>query len=182
MINLSVVREHVDKAFSVNLKGVYTLIESSIVNKVNLFINTAPVTLHRVYDLDNFYEYDLDENVPERSGFEIYPLSKKLGNSLLDFYEDNENINIITFLISRIRFSNKKDGRNKDIVVPFSISWDDLAKAFVCAIKNLKQIDKHEKFYITTNLPMGKYTSRKAFEYFNWEPTDKFENYYRINE
>ena len=87
----------------------------------------------------------------------------------------------MTFLVSRLRYANKKDGRNDDVVIAYSTAWEDLGEAFLCGIKSNTKLESNEVFHICGNLPMGKYKPTKAGKLLGWYPKHNFSKFYTLD-
>ena len=182
VINLTVNRDDVDIAFDVNVIGVFNLMKASIAKNIKRIIQTGPVTVHPRFEGDFYYDYNIPDETPIRPGTDLYPLTKNLGSDIINsFVLEYPELDVMTFLVSRLRYANKKDGRNDDVVIAYSTAWEDLGEAFLCGIKSNTKMEPNEVFHICGNLPMGKYKPTKAGKMLGWYPKHNFSKFYTLD-
>ena len=64
---------------------------------------------------------------------------------------------------------------------PFTVSWRDAGEAIKLALEvDLSTLpSQNESFFVTTDLPHGKYSNKKAKRLLGFEPQDNLEQYWR---
>jgi nucleoside-diphosphate-sugar epimerase len=181
VINLTVNRDEVDIAFEVNVIGAFNLMRASIEKNIKRIIQTGPATVHPRFEGDYYYDYHIPDETPSRPGTDLYPLTKNLGSDIINaFALEYPELDVITFLLSRLRYANRKDGRDDDVVIAYSTAWEDLGEAFLCGFKSEEKMEANEIFHICGNLPMSKYNSKKAGKLLGWYPKHNFSKFYSL--
>jgi len=179
VVNLTVVRDRVDAAFAVNLGGAYNVCRACAETRVPRLIHTGPWARVNRYEGDYRYEYDLDDNIPYRAGTWLYPHSKFLSAIVARSFAEELGQPTFTFWISRIRPGDALDGRDDDVFIPFSVSWEDLAEAIHCGLVADPSERIYEEFFICAPTPQEKYHPRKAIDLLGWRPRDHFAAFYQ---
>jgi hypothetical protein len=77
--------------------------------------------------------------------------------------------------------NDPRRGRRGHDLIPFSVTFPDAARAIRCALETDLALlpTRNEAFFVTTDLPHGKYSNAKARRLLGFEPQDKLEAYYR---
>lgn len=178
VINLTVNRQDPATAHAVNIYGTYNILRASVEAGVRRVIHSGPWTRIHGYESDVRYEFGLDSHTPYASGTGLYPLTKGLSLKVVDAFADHHDLDVMTFLISRIRPHDALDGRDDDVMISFSVSWRDLAEAFFCGLRAPRCPRPHETFFIAAPLPFEKYDLSREKALLGWEARDRFEAFY----
>ncbi len=178
IINLTVNRSEPVLAFAVNLYGAYNIFRAAVQNGIRRVVHSGPWTRINGYESDYRYDYRLTSSLPYHSGTGLYPVTKGLSLRLADAFTDHHDLEVLTLLISRIRPPDDTDGRDDDVMISFSVSWNDLAEAFACALKAPSCPNRHETFFTTAPIPFEKYDMAKEKRLLGWDPKDRFESFY----
>lgn len=180
VINLTVNRTETEAAFRVNPGGMWNVLRACVEQRVSRVIQTGPVNVAGMsFEGDHRYEFDLDEGAPFRPGSDLYALTKHLSYEIADAFAREHDLDVMTFLVSRLRPHDAYDGRDGDVVIPFSTAWSDLASAFLAGLRAPRLERPNERFFICADLPMGKYRPDKARRLLGWEAEHRFEDFTR---
>lgn len=182
VINLTVNRTDTAAAFRVNPGGTWNVLRACVEHGVRRVITTGPVNVAgSSFEGDDRYEFDLAEGAPFRPGSDLYALTKHLSYEIADAFAREYDLDVMTFLVSRLRPHDAYDGRDGDVVIPFSTAWSDLASAFLAGLRAPRPEHPNERFFICADLPMGKYRSDKARRLLGWESEHRFEDFTRMS-
>jgi len=181
-INLTVNRSEPIPAFSVNVFGAYNLMRAAANQGLKRVIHTGPWTRVNRYESDFRYEYRLTSDAPFASGAGLYPLTKSLSLKVTNAFAEHEGLDVMTFLLSRLRPADAYDGRDDDVMISFSVSWNDLAEAFLCGLQAPPCPRPNETFFIAAPLPFEKYDVSKEKRLLGWEAKDRFERFHTRKE
>jgi nucleoside-diphosphate-sugar epimerase len=182
VINLTVNRSERRAAFRVNLGGAHNIFRASVAHGVDRVIQTGPIHVESMdFEGDYRYEFDMDEGAPFRPASDLYGLTKHLSYETADAFAREQDLDIMTFIVSRLRPHDQYDDRTGNVVIPFSTAWDDLGSAFVAGLRAPRMPHPNERFYICAELPMGKYSAEKAERLLGWKASHTFEDFYRLS-
>ena len=180
VVNITVNRSNRPAAFRVNLGGSWNILRASARHGVKRVITTGPVNVAGMdFEGDYRYEFGVDEDAPFRAGAGLYPLTKHLSYEVADAFAREHDLDVMTLLVSRLRPHDAFDNRDGNVVIPFSTAWDDLASAFIAALRAPRMERPNERFFICADMPMGKYRAEKAKRLLGWEATHTFETFTR---
>ncbi|MFW5744338.1 MAG: NAD-dependent epimerase/dehydratase family protein [Spirochaetota bacterium] len=180
VINITVNRVCRPAAFRVNLGGTWNILRASARHGAKRVITTGPVNVEGMdFEGDYRYEFDVDEDAPFRAGAGLYPLTKHLSYEAADAFAREHDLDVMTLLVSRLRPHDAFDNRDGNVVIPFSTAWEDLASAFIAALRAPRMERPNERFFVCADLPMGKYRAGKAKRLLGWEAKHTFESFTR---
>ena len=180
VINLSVSRSQPERAFRVNAIGVYHLLKAAVKLRPKRVIHTGVIVVTGYgHDADLRYDFRIPDDVPLHPGSNLYPLTKQLGLELATVFADRHGLDVITFLFHRLRPHDRLDGRDDDVVIPYSTAWDDLGGAFLCGLRAPTPPRPNEVFFICGHIPTGKFAPHKAERLLGWRPTHHFDGFYQ---
>lgn len=181
VINLTVNRNRRPAAFRVNFGGAWNIFRASVEHGVSRVITTGPVNVAGMnFEGDYRYEFGVDEDAPFRPGANLYALTKHLAYETADIFAREHGLDVLTFLVSRLRPHDEYDNRDGNVVIPFSTAWEDLASAFIAGLRAPRMPHANERFFICADLPMGKYSAEKAKRLLGWEAQHRFERFFSV--
>ena len=191
IINLSVYRNSRDLAFNVNTLGTYNMMKAAEEHKIPRIINTGP---HFVLAGPSYetYDFNINSDITNQSGVNIYALTKSLGNEICKVFADNnEFIYVQTLLFYHLYSeelilggSDKKFDKLRESINPFSVTWEDAAMAIKLALEiELEKLDSRaETYFISEDLPHKKFTNSKAKNTLGWTPRNKLKPLWSYDE
>ena len=177
IINCAVQRTHRQIAFGVNTLGTYNALRAAIAFKMDRFINTGPrFSLVGPPYLD--YDHTISETIPPHPGTGLYAMSKGLGLETCRLFSKQHPLYILSLIFSRFR-NPTADPHNPDDST-LSISARDAGQAVKCALDvDLQKLpSRFEIFFVTTNLPHGRFPNTRARTILGFDPQDKLEAYW----
>ena len=180
MVNCSVLRSDGKIAFDVNTLGTYNAARAAVEHGMNRLVNTGPhftITGSVYYDFD----YGIAEEVPAHSGTGLYALSKAAGQEICRIFSENHPIHILCLLFLNFKPPQPDPGAEGLDLNSFSVTFRDAGEAARLALEvDLATLpSRNEIFFITTDLPHGKYSNAKARRLLGFDPQDKLEKYWR---
>jgi nucleoside-diphosphate-sugar epimerase len=179
VINLAVSRYTDEAAFAVNVMGAFYVMKAAEKYHLKRVIHTGPESALPRSEGDYFYDAGIPDEAPARPGTGLYPLTKHLSRVVVEaFAQERPEMDVLTFLVSRLRPANEKDDRDDNVVIAYSTAWEDLGDAFLCGLRAPPMPQPNETFHICGRLPMGKYSPDKAERLLGWKPVHKFEQFY----
>jgi len=179
VINLTVNRNEEEAAFAVNVLGAYHVMQAALEFRLKRVIHTGPESVLPRFEGDYYHDFGIPDDSPPRPGTALYPLTKYLARVVVDaFARERGAVEVITFLVSRLRPADEKDGRDDDVVIAYSTAWEDLGEAFRCGLQAPPMPGPNEVFNICSRLPMGKYAPDKAERLLGWKPVHDFNRFY----
>ena len=191
IINLSVYRNNRDLAFNVNTLGTYNMMKAAEEHNIPRIINTGP---HFVLAGPSFetYDFNINSNIPNQPGVNIYALTKSLGNEICKIFADNNDFIYIQTLLFYHLYSeelilggsDKKFDKLRDSLNPFSVTWEDAAMAIKLALEiELEKLDSRaETYFISEDLPHTKFMNSKAKNKLGWIPSNKLKPLWSYDE
>ncbi len=183
IVNCSVLRPHRQLAWDVNTLGTYNAMRVAVDMGHERMINTGP---HFTITGEPYHTYDFGivEEVPAHAGTNLYALSKSAGQEICRIFTEQHAIHVLCMLFLNFRATDPDDprygGRGRGLI-PFSVTFPDAARAIRCALEaDLERMpSRNEVFFVTADLPHGKYSNDKARRLLGWEPQDSLEVFYR---
>jgi nucleoside-diphosphate-sugar epimerase len=179
-INLTVNRTVPTLAFRINAGGAFHVCKAAASLGVSRVIHTGPITRVHRYEGDYRYEYDIPDEAPIRPGTSLYEHTKYLGLEIVTAFAERTGLDVITLLLSRLRPGHEYDGRDDDIMISFSVAWEDLGEAFVKALQAPAMPRPNEIFFVCARLPFGKYHPDKAERLLGFKAEHTFEEFWRL--
>jgi len=177
IINCSVQRTDRKIAFGVNTIGTYNALRAAVAFNMKRFINTGPrFSLVGPSYLD--YDHIITEKIPPQPGTELYAMSKALGLETCRLFSEHYPLHVLSLIFSRFRDPTADPHNTDDSTL--SISAKDAAQAVKCALEaDLKTLDsRFEVFFITTDLPHGRFPNTRLRTILRFDPQDKLEAYW----
>jgi hypothetical protein len=177
-INLTVNRTDPTPAFRINVVGAYNVMKAAAEHKLRRVIHTGPWSRVNGYEGDYRYEFRIPDDAPYRAGTMLYPHTKGISLEVVNAFAEQAGLDVMTFWLSRLRPARRYDGRDNDVMISFSVAWEDLGDAFLCGLRAPELPRPNEVFFICSRLPMGKYAPDKAERLLGWTPKHNFEQFY----
>lgn len=178
IVNCSVQRRDRRLAFNVNTLGTCNAIRTAVELGHERFINTGPhfTVTGPQYTL---YDFDMPESVPPHSGTNLYAITKYAGQELCRLYAEHYPIYVLALLY--VNFRPPVPQRDGQGVGPFSVTYADGGRAVRAAleVRTGTLPSRNEVFFITDDLPHGRYSNAKARRLLGFEPQDSLERYWR---
>jgi nucleoside-diphosphate-sugar epimerase len=179
VINLTVNRSDPDVAFPVNTLGVYNLCKAARELELSRVIQTGMLSANGYgYEGDWKYDFGLGEQGPQRPGTHLYGLTKHLGLETATAFADRHGLDVMTLLFHRLRPHDQLDNRDDNIMIPYATAWDDLGPLLLAALQAPEMPNPNELFYVTADMPMGKFHAEKARRLLGFQARHRFEPFY----
>jgi nucleoside-diphosphate-sugar epimerase len=178
IVNCSVARQDRCAAFGVNTVGTYNALRAAVDLGHERFINTGPLfTLAGSFYRD--FDFDIRESVPAHSGTGLYALSKAAGQEICRIFAQNHSIHVLTMIFSS--FKDAQPASADDSLGPLAITFRDAAQAVKKALTvDLARLPSRcEAFFVTADLPHGRYSNAKAKRLLGFAPQDGLEGYWK---
>ena len=183
IVNCAVLRPHRQVAWDVNTMGTYNAMRVAVDMGHERLINTGPhfTITGEPYDT---YDFGIVEEVPAHAGTNLYALSKSAGQEICQIFTEQYPIQVLCMLFLNFRSTNPEDpgfGGRRHGLNPFSVTFPDAARAIRCSLEADvgKLPSRNEVFFVTADLPHGKYSNDKAQRLLGWRPQDSLEIFYR---
>tara|TARA_B100001245_G_scaffold233501_1_gene217396 strand:- start:137 stop:865 length:729 start_codon:yes stop_codon:yes gene_type:complete len=174
IINLSVLRGHRRIAFDVNTRGCYNIMRVAAEEGIRRVINTGPhFTI--TGPLYEGFDHAITPDVPPHPSTILYALTKSLGQEICRIFSEHHDIYVLDYLFYNFRdpATAKKGSRG----VPFIVSWADAGEAFRLGLDiDLDKLPSRcEAFFISGDMPQGKFLNEKAKRILGFKPKDNLE-------
>lgn len=175
LIDVTVVRPHLEAAFRVNLVGAYNVAKAAVECGIRRIIHTGPYHTFLRHNADYWWDFDVPDDVPLHPGGDLYAVSKFLGGEVTRVFAERHGLEVITFLYCN--FLPADGGQRADGVGigPFSTSWEDCGDAFLYGLRAPAPPNPYEVFFIAADLPHGKYRTDKAKRLLGFEAKHRFQ-------
>lgn len=110
-------------------------------------------------------------------------MSKSAGQEICRIFAEQVPIHVLCMLFLNFLSTDPDSPRygGRRGLIPFSVTFPDAARAIRCALEaDVSKLPSHnEVFFVTADLPHGKYSNAKARRFLGWEPQDSLEVFYR---
>ncbi len=180
-VSLAVNRSDPHKAFGINVVGAYNIMKAAVAAGVGRVVHTGVESRALEYEGDYRYEFDVPDDAPIRPGTMLYPHTKHVALQVVDAFAERAGLDVITLVLSRLRPADRYDGRDDDVLQSYSVAWDDLGPAYLCALRAPEMPHPNERICICADLPVGKYSPAKAERLLGWKPRHAFERFHTRN-
>jgi nucleoside-diphosphate-sugar epimerase len=177
-INLTVLREHPEKAFTVNTIGAFNIARAASECGVQRLIHTGPFHTALHHGADSWHDHGVPDDIPLHPGDDLYALTKYLGGEVTRVFAERRGLEVVTFLFCLFRprqILPQERGRG---VSPFVVSWEDTGRAMLCGLRAPAMPTPYEAFLICAPQPYRKYPVDKARRLLGWEAADTWEALY----
>jgi nucleoside-diphosphate-sugar epimerase len=171
IVNCTVVRPDLEKAFRVNTVGAYNVVRAALAHGIRRVVHTGP----QVVSLDRapgyWWDFDVPPDVPARPGVHLYHHTKFLGQELCRIFAEEHGLEVPVLQFSL--FVNPQTAHpGPRSVGPLSVSWDDAGYAMRRALEVAALPSPFEVMHILADLPHGKFSNAKAKRLLGWHPRD----------
>jgi len=187
IINCSVLRQDRKLAFDVSARGCYNMMAAAVRHRVRRIINTGPMftVAGPTYEL---FDHRIGPDIPAQPGTYLYAHTKSLGQEICRVFTENHDIYVIGLLfymfmdpIERAPLPGGPPQPLGEDFTPYTVTWSDAATAFTCAldIELDKLPSRCEQFFISADLPHGKWSNEKTKRILGWRPKDRLEQFWK---
>ena len=180
IINVSVVRPHPVRAFTVNMVGAYNVAKAAVACGVKRLIHTGPFHVSLGHDADYWNDFGVVDDVPLHPGDDLYALTKYLGGEISRTFTQRCPLEVLTFLYCGFRPAEVRPDERGKGVGTFTVSWEDTGEAFLYGLRAPEMPQPYEVFFICSPTPDRKHRVDKAKRLLAWEARDTFEELYRV--
>lgn len=177
IVNCTVVRPDLEKAFRVNTIGAYNVVKSAVKHKIRRVVHTGPMLFNMDREGGDRFEYDTPGNVPPRPGRNLYAHSKYLGQEICKVFATYYGLEIPALYYCQ--FLNA-DSTTQSI--NFSVTWTDSARAIRRAIEVPTLPSPFEPMLIQADMPHGMISNAHAKQLLGWQPRDDYEVRWQDND
>lgn len=172
VVNLTVVRDHPQLGFDVNVWGAYNVCRACVEHGVGRLVHTGPVLGPAPYPIGYRSDYRVDESAPPRPGSGIYSLTKHLAEEICRTFSRSHGLSVVGIRLSGI-FKQKE--------WPHQYYWgqavqeEDLGQAVCLAVAAKKLPSNFEVFNIFCDSPVAVYPIDKAKRLLKFKPKYNYE-------
>ncbi len=170
IVNCTVVRPDLEKAFRVNTIGAYNVVKAAVHHNIRRVVHTGPMLMGMDSESGDRFEYDTPGNVPPRPGRNLYGHTKYLGQEICKTFAYYYGLEIPALYYCQF-LNADSDTRNHC----FSITWEDSARAIRRAIEVTSLPSPFESMQILADIPQSMFTNTFAKQLLNWAPRDDME-------
>lgn len=175
IINCTVVRPHLERAFAVNCLGAYNVMRAAVAKRIRRVVHTGPLQVSSEWPAGYGWDFGVPDDAPGRSGGWLYGHTKLLGQEVVRLFAEAHDMQVPALYFSA--FVDPATARPRmGGVHPMSISWEDSAEAMRRALEVPSLPSPLEIFHILADLPHGKYSSAKAQRLLGWSPRDSLQH------
>jgi len=177
IINCTVMRFDPIEAFRVNTLGAYNVMRAAVAHGIRRVVHTGPQQVDTPELACYHWDYDVPGDAPPRPGTQLYFHTKYLGQELCRVYAEHYDLEVPVLLYALFRNEDTDSG-----VYPFSISWQDSARAVRRALEVRSLPSPYEVMNIVSDIPYGRYSNQRAKTLLDWEPRDLMPKLWAGNE
>jgi nucleoside-diphosphate-sugar epimerase len=184
IVNLAVLRGDRKLAFDVNTRGNYNMMVAARKHGIRRVVTTGP-HFQLVGPQYEFWDFDLNPEMPAAPGTRLYALSKSLGGEICRIFSENYGIEVLTMLFYNMRHPDTllvRTDPQREIAphqdfTPFSVAWPDGGEAIRCAVEvdSAKLPSPCETFFVFADLPHHKFRNDKTRQVLGWRPRYQLE-------
>jgi nucleoside-diphosphate-sugar epimerase len=175
LINVTVVRPHLQAAFAVNLIGAYNVARAAVELGIKRIVHTGPYHIYLFHNAEYWWDHDVPPDAPLRPGGDLYAASKFLGGEVTRVFAERHGLEVVTFLYCNFMPAdggNRPDGSGSG---PFVTSWEDAGDAFIYGLRAPTLPRPYEPFFICADVPYGKYRTDKTRRLLGWQSRHNFD-------
>jgi nucleoside-diphosphate-sugar epimerase len=167
IVNCTVVRDHPVRAFDVNVRGAYNVMQAAVRQGIKRIVHTGPQVAHSYRD-----DFNISSDALPRPGLGLYPLTKYVAMELCRVFAEAHHLEVVCLLFSSFIDPTADHRPGGQDTYSFLASWADTGQAFHRALVAENLPSPFEVFNIISNLPHGKYSLTKARHLLGYEPQD----------
>lgn len=173
VMNFTVNRPDPTLSFHVNVLGALHVMKAAADLGIKKVLHTGPQLVRSFYDQD----FDIVD-VPRAPGTRYYGATKVLSYEICRTYSRLYDIQTICYVFNGLGLEPSEPIRGQDFP-PFRIFWKDLAHACCLALDIESVPDNYQEFNMVSMTAHGKYTNDKAKRILGYEPSERWEDYYK---
>lgn len=173
IMNFTVNRADPNVSFHVNTKGALHVMKAAAELGIKKVLHSGPQLVRTYYD----HEFDMSD-VPRAPGIGYYGVTKMLSYEICRTYARTYGIQTVCFVFNGLGESPETKNYGKDFP-PFTIVWEDLQHACRLALDIESVPDDYQEFNMLSFEGHGKYNVDKARRILGFEPTQKWEDYFK---
>ena len=166
IMNFTVVRDDPDQSFHVNTLGAWHVMKAASELGIKKVVHTGPQSVRNAYDQD----FDIVD-VPRSPGVGYYGMTKFLAMEICRAYAREYVFNGLG--------PRPTEKITEQDFPPFTIIWEDLQLACRLALEIESVPENFQDFNMLSYEGHGKYSVEKARQILGFEPTEKWENYFK---
>ncbi len=170
IVNCTVVRPDLEKAFRVNTIGAYNVVKSAVKRRIRRVVHTGPMLFNMDREGGDRFEYDTPGDVPPRPGRNLYAHTKYLGQEICKVFAYYYGLEIPALYYCQ--FLNAESTTRS---INFSVTWNDSARAIRRAIEVPSLPSPFEPTLINADMPHGMISNAHAKQLLGWLPRDDYE-------
>jgi nucleoside-diphosphate-sugar epimerase len=173
IMNFTVVRGHPVDSFQVNTLGAWNVARAAVELGIRKIVHSGPQSWRPVYE----HEFGMDD-APGAPGSGYYGATKWLGREICRTYSEHCGLQIISFVFNGL--GPAPDGPQVGEDFPFfRVVWPDLQHACRLALELDPVPDGFQEFSLFSCTGHGKFSLDRARRILGFEPTQRWEEYYR---
>lgn len=173
IMNFTVIRSVRDPAFEVNVTGAWHAMRAAAKLGIKRVLHTGPQCIRGAHD----HEFGVSD-VPRAPGTSLYGLTKTMSYEICRIFARRYGIQTVTFVFNGL--GPRPDGSRREVdFPPMTIVYDDLAEACKLALEIESVPDDYQEFNMLSYEGHGKYNVEKARRILGFEPSERWEDYYK---
>ncbi len=173
LMNFTVLRSIRDPGFAVNVTGAWHVMRAASELGIKKVVHTGPQCIRGSSD----HAFDVSD-VPRAPGSGIYGLTKTMSYEICRTFARRYGIQTVTFVFNGLR--PRPDGpQTQTDFPPFTVIYDDLAAVCKLALEIESVPEDYQEFNMLSFEAHGKYTVDKARRILGFEPSERWEEYYK---
>ena len=173
VMNFTVNRPDPTLSFHVNVLGALHVMKAAAYLGIKKVVHTGPQLVRSYYDQD----FEITD-VPRAPGTRYYGVTKMLSYEICRTYARTYDIQTICYVFNGLGLEPSGPIKGQDFP-PFRIFWKDLAHACCLALDIDSVPDNYQEFNMVSMTAHGKYTMEKAKRILGYEPSERWEDYYK---
>lgn len=173
IMNFTVNRQDPVQSFHVNTRGALHVMKAAAELGIQKVIHSGPQLIRTYYD----HEFEMAD-VPRAPGVGYYGLTKMLSYEICRTYARTYGIQTVCFVFNGLGPNPTERDYGKDFP-PFTVVWEDLQHACRLALEIESVPDFYQEFNMLSFEGHGKYNVDKARRMLGFEPTQKWEEYFK---
>jgi nucleoside-diphosphate-sugar epimerase len=176
IINLSVLRQHLDPCFDVNVAGTFNMLRAALRFGIKRVVQSGPAPYWGGYGGDCRDDFGLSEEVPARPGTGLYSLTKYLAEETCRAFALQHNLSVVCIRLVGVL---KTRTATPDVFSGVGAHLEDIAQAFRLAVEVQDLPSPFEIFHIFCDCPTGRSTNSKARRLLGFRPKINYEEAWR---
>jgi nucleoside-diphosphate-sugar epimerase len=177
LVNCTVVRPDLVRAFHVNLIGAYNVVKAAAELGITRILHTAPQHSINGHAADYLHDFAVPDDAPERPGSNLYSVTKYLGGEVVRVFAERHGIEVVEFRYCGLQPADPLGQEDGTGIFCFMTAWEDTGPPFLHGLRMPSDRFERpvERFNITSRLPHGKFGDReRTSRLLDWEPQYDF--------